>query len=163
MPHTVSSAGQQLATGGTLSHLPVIVWCPQPSPSQPVTQPVATRRTPSHSVATRHTPSRPVTTLGYQPWGQVPLFSQAKKGQALFLLLLEGRNSDFSELRAYAGLFGLLSRTSTGGAQLPAMGSRVLLRHGLQSYPSMPSCLSSRCAKIVPPGVTGIFTKAFTG
>ena len=63
MPHTVSSAGQQLATGGTLSHLPVIVWCPQPSPSQPVTQPVATRRTPSHSVATRHTPSRPVTPV----------------------------------------------------------------------------------------------------
>ena len=86
MPHTISSAGQQLATGGTLSHLPVIVWCPQPSPSQPVTQPVATRRTPSHSVATRHTrrtPSRPVATRHHMTVQLTSEFSLCKSPDSL--------------------------------------------------------------------------------
>ena len=51
---------------------------------------------------------------------------------------------------------------SSAGAQNPTVDSNSLFRHGLQSYQSLTSCLSSRCAKIVQPGVTGIFTKVFT-
>ena len=74
-----------------------------------------------------------------------------------------GEYTDISELRAYAGHFGPLLGLASVGAQLPTVGSRALFRHGLQSYPSMPSYLSSRCAKLVPPGVSGIFTKVFNG
>ena len=94
---------------------------------------------------------------------QVPLFSEAHKGQVLLLLLIERRNTDFSALAAYAGPFGPLSRTTSAGAQLPTVEIGSDFSHWLQSYQSMPSYLSSRCTKIVPPGVTGIFPKVFTG
>ena len=96
-------------------------------------------------------------TLGYQPWALVPVafFLEAqKKAKKRPKPRLQHSGSVWRPLRP-------VPVRSSAGAQNPTVISSALFRHGLQSYQSLTSCLSNRCAKIVQPGVTGIFTKVF--
>ena len=94
--------------------------------------------------------------IGLLVQGSYSTFFSSQERPSPVLLLFEGRNPDCSALAAYAGPFGPFSRTTSAGAQLPTMEVGSNFSGGLQSYPSMPSYLSSRCGKFVPPGVAGI-------